>query len=444
MLMTAANPPLHLDHLQAFIEQQMALSPSPGLSAAVMSDGKIVFAEGFGYADPAQGRKASPHDRYWIASITKTFTSSLILKLIEGHKLRLDEDLAEAYPGIPKTWSKITIHQLLTHTSGIPNYTAQKWFGPEISKPLDRKALYQKLARQRLDFRPGSKYEYSNSNYMILADIAAKGFGMSFTDAVTKELAEPLGLASVGLMSSPSTDTAKGYVLTDGKFKPASPIDPSVPYGAGDLQATASDLLKWIDSYCQGEVVSKEMVAKAFERVKVGGKAQSYGLGWVVMAVGGLKAVGHEGQINGFTTDFIDIPSRRLAVAVLSNSEGFDAQAMAMAILHEAAPDLGAVAIEDKHPDRTASLKRFLVALLGGRLDKSACSATMVKVLNPTTTAAVFMGVTASTIESMILIEDSKDGRRCVFEMQNGTQRDRLLLTFDGKGILIGLMVRPD
>jgi CubicO group peptidase (beta-lactamase class C family) len=285
-------------------------------SVLVARKGVILLDKGYGWRD---ADKRLPNDGktiFQIASTTKTFTSTLVLRLVAEGKLALDDRLSRWYPRFPKGDS-ITIGQLLTHTSGIHDFTRNA----EVPETADESKMIGILSSHALDFSPGTNWDYCNGGYVLLGYIIQKVTGMTYFEAVRKTLFGPLGMVSSGFdfVRLPANDKAVGYrQLTDSVAVPDAITDSSVPSAAGAVCSTVEDLYRWHKGLQDGRILGDREKAIAYRT----GLNPHYGHGWTVDSVFGRLVVSHSGSIAGFGSDFERAPADDICIVVLSNRGG--------------------------------------------------------------------------------------------------------------------------
>ena len=282
---------------------------------------KILLEKGYGIKSYKDSTLNDAHTVYQIASITKTFTSAMILKLVELEKLSLTDKVSKFYPGYPHGDS-ITIEHLLTHTSGIWDYTRDNDFlyNKQINGPVQVEEMIRFFKDKPLDFRPGTAWSYSNSGYYLLGYIIQKVTGMPYEKALRQYIFMPLGMNHSGFdfKHLASIDKAIGYYAdtTEKPIKPAPVVEAAGPYAAGSIYSTAGDLYKWHRALQQYSIVGKDLLLKAYTPVK-----NNYGYGWIIDSLYGRLMVSHSGGIFGFSTNLARVPEDDVCVVLLSNME---------------------------------------------------------------------------------------------------------------------------
>ncbi|HYL78450.1 MAG TPA: serine hydrolase domain-containing protein [Bryobacteraceae bacterium] len=300
-------------------------------SALVAKGGKTILEKGYGMANIELGVPNGPDTKFRLGSITKQFTATAILQLEEQGKLSVNDLACKYVAECPESWKAITIHQLLTHTSGIPSYTN----GPEFTKPrmmripLSPMEVLTLTKDKPLEFQPGEKFKYDNSGYVFLGVIIEKVSGEKYADYLKKHIFGPLDMQDSGYddTSAILKNRAAGYRSSDnGEFHNAEYLDMSLPYSAGSLYSTVRDLARWDRALYTGKVLSKASREKMWTPVK-----NNYGYGWDVRK-DGHKQLSHGGGINGFSTFIARYPDDDAVVIVLSNNQQANTAPIAIAL----------------------------------------------------------------------------------------------------------------
>lgn len=286
----------------------------------VARQGKILLEKGYGIKNYKDSTLNDAKTVFQIASITKTFTSAMILKLVELQQLVLTDKVNKFYPGYPHGDS-ITIEHLLTHTSGIPDYTRdakRRYTG--IDHPVPIMETINFFKDKPLDFAPGTQWDYSNSGYFLLGYIIQKVTGMPYEKAVRQYIFNPLGMNHSGFdfihLSGKDKATAYYADSTEKPIKPAPVVDSTGPYAAGAIYATAGDLYKWHHGLQSYKIVGRQLMQKAYTPYK-----NKYGYGWIIDSLNGRLMVSHSGGIFGFTSNLVRVPEDDVCVVLLSNME---------------------------------------------------------------------------------------------------------------------------
>ncbi|PQV53189.1 serine hydrolase [Paraburkholderia sp. BL21I4N1] len=283
----------------------------------VAHQGKPIFHEAFGLANREWMIANTPDTRFRIGSITKQFTAAAIVLLAERSKLNVTDPVSTHYANAPESWRDVTLHQLLTHTSGIPSYTGLPDFVSQIGRIDHTPEQILDLVRDLpLEFTPGERFSYCNSGYALLGLIVEKVSGQTYSAFLQSEVFDPLGMSNTGYEETRAIlpRRAAGHERQGGKWINALFSAMSVPYAAGGLYSTANDLLRWSEALSNGKVIS---AASLDETLRDHG--HGYGYGWFIVNRLDRRLHHHGGGINGFVCALDRYPDDELTVVVLSN-----------------------------------------------------------------------------------------------------------------------------
>jgi CubicO group peptidase (beta-lactamase class C family) len=296
-------------------------------AALVAENGKVIFKKGFGLADFEWKIPNAPDTKFRLGSITKQFTATLILQLVEEGKLSLDTTLARALLYYRQdTGARVTVHHLLSHTSGIPSYTSQPNFFKDVSRdPYEVKDFVLKFCSGDLEFDPGTTFRYNNSGYFLLGAIVEQLTGKTYAQVLKERVLDPVGLHATGYdLGSPLIEKrAHAYERSLLGVRNAPYLDMSLPYAAGALYSTVEDLYLWDQALYSDKVLPSAAKERMFKP-----NLEKYGYGWGIETrpIGPGKAdrqtIGHGGGINGFNTLISRVPEDRQLVVLLNNTGG--------------------------------------------------------------------------------------------------------------------------
>ncbi|HJW17396.1 MAG TPA: serine hydrolase [Flavisolibacter sp.] len=287
-------------------------------SVLVAQKGKVLLEKGYGYKDAAKRTMLDENSIFQYGSITKQFTSALVMYLQEKGKLNINDKLSRYFPELPFADS-VTLYNLLTHTSGIYNYTNNGDFmKTEAVKPATREKIFNLFDNKPLEFKPGTKFNYSNSGYSLLGYIIEKASGMPYEKLMRQVILEPVGMKTAGFdyAHSTSADRTTGYNFINGdKFEAAGIVDSTVAYAAGSLYGSVKDLYAW------HQALEKHALLSAASWQKVYTPFQSkYAMGWGIDSAYGKLVTQHGGGIFGYTSMIRRFPEDDVVVIVLSNN----------------------------------------------------------------------------------------------------------------------------
>lgn len=286
----------------------------------VARGGEVVFKNGYGLANVATGQGNALNTVFRLGSLSKPLTATAMLGLQDAGRLSIDDPVSTYLPDYPN--GDITLRQLLTHTSGIPDYARLPDYPSYMNIPMTLTALVDKFKDLPLVFPPGTQFSYSNSNYVLLSAVIETVSGQKYGVYMREHVFEPTGMTSSRY--GDAAEGTMGYRLSDEGYVPASPIDLSVTAGAGGLVSTVGDLYKWIQVLQNERLLSQQtLAAMTSPAVPVGlsssGSMASYSLGWYVSDYLGRRVVSHDGGVNGFSSSLLWFPAEDAVVIVLSN-----------------------------------------------------------------------------------------------------------------------------
>lgn len=324
-----------VDRIAAQVLEQTGV---PSASVAVVQHGKLVYTHAYGKAHLDPPVEATPEMRYSIGSISKQFTAAAILMLQEEGKLSLDDAVGKYIPGLTEG-NKVTIRQILSHTSGYQDYWPEDYVMTPMLKPESAQQIIDTWAKKPLDFEPGTKWQYSNTNFVIAGRIVETVTGAPLMDLLVSRIFRPLGMKSVWNSDEAkltSVDATAYYRHALGPLRVAPKEGRGWMFAAGELAMTAHDLALWDESLIAQTILKPESYKQMFTEVKLkDGKGTHYGLGVEVMDRSGHRSIEHSGEVSGFVSDNEVLVDDGVAVAVLTNQ---DAVGAASAIAHLAAP----------------------------------------------------------------------------------------------------------
>jgi CubicO group peptidase (beta-lactamase class C family) len=285
-------------------------------SVLVARGDEVLLSKGYGSANLEWNIPNSPSTKFRLGSVTKQFTAASILLLEERGKLKTDDLVKKLMPDAPVAWDKITIYHLLTHTSGIPNFTSFPDYGPQEPFSATPEKLVARFRDKPLDFQPGEEWSYSNSGYVLLGYLLEKASGESYEKFVQGNIFGPLGMKDSGYDSNSAIIPRRAAGYAPGPVN-AGFVHMSIPFSAGGLYSTTEDLLRWEQGLFGGKLLSAASLAKMTTPFK-----NEYACGVSVRTVGGHKAIDHGGGIEGFNTFLAYYPEDKLTAVVLGNLTG--------------------------------------------------------------------------------------------------------------------------
>jgi CubicO group peptidase (beta-lactamase class C family) len=341
----------------------------PSASVAVVTHGGLAYAKAYGSAKLDPQVPAAPEMRYAIGSISKQFTASALLLLQQDGKLSLDDPVSRFIPGLTRG-NEVTVRQLLSHTSGYQDFWPQDYVMPMMFKPATPQSIADRWGKQPLDFDPGTRWQYSNTNYTLAGMVVEKASGMPFFEFVRTRILDPVGLQSASDFDvSPRAANATGYLrYALGPLRPAPDAASGWMWAAGELAMTASDLAKWDISLIRRSLLAPKSYSELETEVRLkNGSGTGYGLGVNVAMRGGRLQVEHNGEVSGFSAENMVFPDDSVALVVLTNQDAAPASSTI-------ALQIGAIlfAADDALAQRTTTQARSIFAgLQEGKIDRS-------------------------------------------------------------------------
>lgn len=356
-----------------YVHRIMRERQIPGLSVAIMKQDRVVWSSGFGYANLETGTPATSHTVYGLLSLGKQFTATAVLKLVASGKLALKEPVTLKLPFIPQAWKAVTVQNLLSHTSGIPDYTSAPSYWRQVRLDAAPTDLLKPVLGQPLAFQPGTQFRYSNSNYFLLGLLIENVSRMPWAEYVRKEVIAPLNLAET-YAAEPGDllkNRASGYHLAGGKMKNAEPISPTQTWAAGAVYSSVNDLTRFEVAKIHHQLLPDSYAEQMNTPFTLNnGSKAPYGFASEVGANMGHRVSGHQGGGLAYNASLLEYPDDGVTVIVLTNLTQGRSADIARHIATFYIPGLSApkTKTKDPDPDRTSRFKRVLSEIAAGTL----------------------------------------------------------------------------
>ena len=355
-----------------YIKAEMQRQHIPGLSLAVLKDGQIILAKGYGFANVEHQVPVKPETIFQSGSMGKQFTATAVMMLVEAGKLSLADPITKFFSDAPDSWKNITVRHLLTHTAGTTDYPRDFDFRRDYTED----ELLKRAEAIPLSFQPGEKWSYSNLGYVLLGILIHKVSGQFYGDFLQERVFQPLGMTTARIISEADIipNRAAGYRLVKGELKNQEWVSPSLNTTAdGALYLTVYDMAKWDAALYTEKLIKKSSLEQMWTPVKLNnGKTYPYGFGWSLNEVRGHHIIEHSGSWQGFKSYIARYVDDKLTVVVFVNliqaNQGRIAHGIAAIYNPELAP-LPPVAIEDKEPQVTALAKELIGKAAAGALE---------------------------------------------------------------------------
>lgn len=444
--------------VDAFVASEMHRQKIPGLSMGVYRDGKIIKAKGYGLENVELNAPATAKTIYQSGSMGKQFTATVVMMLVEQGKLSLDDKIKKYFTDAPATWDDITVRNLLTHTSGVKNYTTKAM---DYRKDYTEDDLVKMAESLPLDFKPGTDWSYSNTGYVLLGILIHKVSGEFYGDFLQEHIFKPLGMSTTRIISESEIipNRAAGYDLVKGEWKNQDWVSPSLNTTAdGSLYFTVLDLAKWDAALYTEKLLKRADLDQMWTIAKLNdGKPNkgNYGFGWEINKMNGHRLIEHGGAWQGFTTMICRYVDDKLTVVVLTNLDSSHSNpeiiAHGVAGIYEPAlaPPPPAKAIPDTEPEVTALLRKVVAQIAAGKLDLSLFTVEQQKSLSPDfQKAAQEFFASQGTLEKLELLSrnEEKGERVYRYRAQYSYTGQPMILNFRlaGDGKIVGLGIGVD
>lgn len=432
------------DPVDDIVAAEMKKANVPGMSVAVVRDGKVVKLKGYGFANLEHRVRVTPDTIFQSGSVGKQFTASLVMKLVEDGKLKLDDPLRKFFPESPESWNAITVRHLLTHTSGLGN----SYEKIDMRKDYTEAELLKIAAEVPPLFKPGERFEYSNTGYHVLGVLCSKVGGSFYGDQLIDRIFRPAGMKTARIINEADIvmNRAAGYEIRNGKPFNQAWVSPSLnTTGDGSLYLSLRDMVSWNAALDGDKLLSADIKRQMWTPARLNdGSKVDYGFGWFLASVNGHKQIGHGGAWQGFKTAILRFPDDKLAVIVLANSDSCNPQSVARKVAGAYVPDLApktAQPIKDTVPELTAIITNFLSsdvdkahAMLGPelqtRLAKPALKGLLDEVGKPRKV-------------SLLALKETPEGRETTYLVEFANISATVVATFDAKKVIVKLSIRP-
>lgn len=375
LVLCAPGPQLSADAFTKRVADKIVESGVPGAALAVFQDGKVIHQQAAGLADVERKVAYTPELAFEIGSLSKQFTACAILMLVAEQKLDLATPIGSLLADLPEAWRAATVEQVLHHVSGIPDYEAIVGYD-FYNEPCSAADVIRRAAEHKPSFRPGERFEYSNTGYYLLSLIVERTSGLAFDRFLATRIFAPLGMSSSYALERPAgVRVATGYHSRSGTRTAQPPIAWSSTLGAGGIVSTVADLLLWDEALYTDRLLPAPLRAKLWEPAKANdGSTIPYGAGWFTDSTRDLAHLSHSGGTNGFSCYYLRFPEQHVAVIEHCNTYGGRTGSIPPAAAAHFLPALNYYSLtvpKDEDPDTTAEHLAALrqAVLAEGELD---------------------------------------------------------------------------
>jgi CubicO group peptidase (beta-lactamase class C family) len=362
--------------VDTYVTEQMDIDGIPGVSLAIVQDGKVVYAKGYGFANVEHEVPAKPETVYQLASVSKQLTAAGVLLLVQDGKIDLDASIKTYLTDAPETWQDITVRQILNHTAGLGDYDE----GFDLTQPKTEAEVLEYIYQSELLFEPGSSFSYSNFGYMTLSILVGQVSEQSFGDFMTERIFAPLEMTATTVISEQDIvmNRAQGYEYNEetGELNNQTWVNPTLNvYGDGAFYSTVLDMAKWDAALHGTDILSEDSKAILWQPLVLSdGRTwpltEAYGMGWSSGSVNGHAFVEHAGGWQGFATHFLRFIDDRLSVVVLANVSSANSSEIARDIASIVDPELVLEPVEDQ-PELLAVAKEAVKGYFSNSVDEA-------------------------------------------------------------------------
>jgi len=421
-----------------YVRTEMSKQKIPGLALAIVKNGQIVLARGYGFSNVEHQVSVKPETIFQSGSVGKQFTATAIMMLVEEGKVGLDEKISKYLGEVPEAWNDMTVRHLLTHTSGLTDYPDDF----DFRRDYNEEELLKRAQAIKPAFKPGEKWQYSNIAYLTLGILIHKVTGQFYGDFLQDRVFKPLGMTSTRIISEADIipNRAAGYRIEKDQLKNQNWVSPTLNTTAdGALYFNVLDMAKW-DAALYGETLLKQTsLRQMWTPVTLNNKkTYDYGFGWGVAQINGHRLIEHGGAWQGFTTYIGRYIDDKVTVIALDNLSGANPGKIARHVAAIYNPDLGRRAIPDNEPQVTALVKDLLQQFREGTADENLFTREARAEVFPARAQRMvrFLNLVGPLNKVELAEKSMKDGDRVYgyqLTFQNGVRFMRMSLTTDNK-----------
>jgi len=454
--------PQQVTAIDRYMAAEMRREDVPGVAVGIYSRGQVLLTKGYGLANIELNVSVKPDTIFQSGSVGKQFTSAAIMMLVEEGKVGLDDSIVKYFPNAPQSWQAIRVKNLLSHTSGLSEYESNERTGPSgpfyLRLDYTEDEIVNKIEALPIEFKPGDKWDYRNTNYVLLGVIIHKVTGSFYADYLQQRIFKPLGMSSTRLISEADIipNRSAGYEVKGEKLQNQSWVSPTFNSTAdGALYFNVLDVAKWDAALYGTKVLKQSSLDQSWTVFSLNdGKPNNgnYGFAWMIPSVSGHKLVEHSGAWQGFRCHFLRYPDDGISVVVLANSDSASPEQFAHVIAGIVDPALELpklVAIEDKQPELARRLSALLDQIAAGKDMKEQLSPRLAALFTPEVVETVvgeLKSVWPSDRLTLVSRKESDGITVSRYRITKGVESRiaRFGLGADGKVATIGIQPDPD
>jgi CubicO group peptidase (beta-lactamase class C family) len=429
-----------------FVTSEMERQKIPGVSLAVIKDGKPIIVKGYGLANVEHSVPVKPETVFQSGSVGKQFTAMAVMLLVEEGRIGLDEKISKYLGDVPPAWANITIRHLLTHTSGMTDYPGDF----DFRKDFTEDELLKRAKEVPTAFAPGEKWAYSNLGYVTLGILIRKVSGKFYGDLLQERVFKPLQMTTARVISESDIvpNRAAGYILQNGEVKNQEWVSPSLNSTAdGALYFTLLDMIKWEEALAAGKLLSKGGYQAMWSPVKLNnGRTDPYGFGWAVRAVNGTPIIEHGGAWQGFKAQISRYPEKNITVILFANLAQANQARIANGVAAIIDPDLKPRPITDPDPAFSRKIEDLWRKIVAGEPVNDMLTPDVSKLLKDSGKRIIDFVSTLGKVQRFDLFErnESGDGTRYLYRIEYAGMNLGLNITVDKDGKISSFGMRPE
>ncbi len=440
------------DPIDAVVRREMTRTQCPGMTIAVVRDGKLMTKRAYGVADLELGDKMQPDDLFELGSITKQFTAFLAMLLVQDGKLDLDASIADYLDGAPDSWKPIKVRNLLNQNSGLPEYVQIEGLG--LMDTFDRAHWMEVMKTQPLDFPADTAWAYSNTNYALMGLIIEKAGGKPYTEQLTERVLQPLAMTNTRFQDVNAIwpRRAHGIIRQGSQVMRVSGMGGSIQ-SDGTLVSNLPDMVKWDAALRERKLLKPESYAELWKPGKLAsGLEKPYGMGWFLTAPEGPAYVGHAGASVGYSggiARFKDGQKGSISVIVLCNQYAVQGEELGKSIALALDPSLKfpiPTPTPDPDPSRTAHLPEVIGHLAVNKATPAEISPSVSGPLGAWRTRSGSPYAALATVKNMAFAHEDNLGafKRLAYRLDLEKSKMTAYLTLDPEGKIAAVQLRPD
>ena len=432
--------------IDAFIKTEMERQKIPGVTLAVVKDGRPLIVKGYGFANVEHQVPVKPETIFQSGSVGKQFTATAVMMLVEEGKIGLDEKIGKYLGEVPEAWGNITVRHLLSHTGGMTDYPKDFDFRRDFTEDQ----ILQRAKEIPVAFKPGEKWQYSNLGYVTLGIIISKVTGKFYGEFLQERLFKPLGMTTARILNEADIvpNRAAGYRLVNGELKNQEWVSPTINTTAdGSLYLTALDMIKWDEALASGKLLKKASYDEMWAPIKLNdGKTHPYGFGWGVRSVNGKRVIEHGGAWQGFKAHIARFPDNKLTVILFANLGQANQGKLANGVAAILDPELKPKPTADPDPAFTARTRELLVAVLDGKGDMARFTPEVQKAITDQQDRLAAFVRTLGPLQAFTLVDQSEDssGVRYRYRVEYGGMSLFLAMGVNKEGKIYGFALQPE